>query len=232
MFQAFKKIPYKLDILIIASILAISIIEEVHINKIFYDSGCANTPGYRALPFIFLYEILKIIVVLFAIVRLPFRFKVCNKQKKYFITLLLPIVIYIGGWIFFFSLHQPGAVYSLKGFQEWVSQNIEVDAIQAWIQSEEAEKYFLGQNSFSEKLPDDIPDFIKNIDSEYVFFHNEASDTGKSIELGWSQLGGCWGIVIGLPSKVYKTKGRFKKGISDVEYRRPIKPGIYIFDAG
>ena len=135
MLRTFKKIPYKLDIFIVTTILIISIIERVHIDLTFYRAGLTNSHTYAFIPLIFLYELLKIAVVLFAVIRISFYLMPEKKHKKYIITALLSIAIFIGYWILLITFFEPGAVYFLKGFEKWISKNVDIVAIQTWFLS-------------------------------------------------------------------------------------------------
>jgi len=202
MLQALRKINYKFDIIIIIVIFAVSIIGIVHIDMIFYNAGLVNGHGFKAIPYGLLYELSKLVIVIFAIVRVFFHLKPDKRNKKYAVTALVSFLIYFGSWVFFFTLHQPGAVYYLRGFKEWVTKNVDIDAVQTWILSEEADKYFrnkLGLYS-NDIFPRDLPDFITNFGPEYIAFRKDDSDKGRHVEFGWTQLGGSWGIVIGSAS--------------------------------
>lgn len=229
MIQTFKKIPYKLDIFIIITIVALSITELIHIDILSYRGGLRNFPSWGFM-LIFLYEPLKISVVLLAFIRVFLHLKPDKELKKYIITALLSVLIFIGSWILSFTCHPPGAVFFLKGYEKWVYKNVDVNAIQTWLLSGEADKY-MGEQ-YSPNYPDDFPDFMTNFNPKITIFHGEESEKGKGIEFQTGLGLAYWGIVVGSPATKTKQEGVIKHSESDYEYRRSIQPGVYIFDRG
>ena len=225
MLQALRKIHYKFDIIILTAILAVSIIERVHIGMIFYNAGIVNGFGSKAVPYSLLYELLKIVIVLFVVTRIFFHLKPDKRNKKYAITALVSVLIYIGSWIFMFTFDQPGAVYYLRGFEKWVAKNVDVDAIQTWILSSEADKYF-GHRYYRDNFPSELPDFIKNINPEWIYAYK--SEKGRCIKLLWPHgFVEYRGIVVGSPTMETKQEELIKRSNYDFEYRHSIKPGVY-----
>ena len=169
-------------------------------------------------------------VVLLAIIRFLY-VKYVKKIKKYFTTAILSILIFIGSWILPFICLPPGAVFFLKGYEKWVSKNVDIKAIQTWLLSGEADKY-IGQ-IYAGNFPDDLPDFMTDFDPKSIFFHGEESERGKSVKFEWGGGLGHWGIVVGSPTTKTKQKGMIgEPGSPYVEHRRPIIPGVYIFYGG
>jgi uncharacterized membrane protein len=231
MLQALSKINYKFDIIIITIILAISIIEQIHTDMIFYNAGLVNGIGFKAIPYGLLYEILKIVIVLFAVTRIFFHLKPDKRNKKYAVTALVSVLIFIGSWVFMFTVDQPGAVYYLRGFKEWVTKNVDVDAVQAWILSEEADKYLKNKPSayFKDDFPGDLPDFITNFGPEYIAFYEDNSENERCVKLTWLHgISEYKGIVIGSPAMKTKQEELIKHSNYDFEYRRSIKSGVYV----
>ncbi len=229
MFQKLKKIPYKLEILILTTIPVISIIEWTHIDILSYRGGLRNFPSWGFILLI-IYEPLKIAVVLLTFFRFLY-VKYVKKLKKYFTTAILSILFFIGSWILPFICLPPGAVFFLKGYEKWVSKNVDIKAIQTWLLSGEADKY-IGQ-IYAGNFPDDLPDFMTNFNPKSMEFHGEESEKGKCIE--FESGGGLahWGILVGSPTMKTKQEGRIEEpGSSYVEYRRPIMQGVYIFNGG
>ena len=231
MLKALRKINYKLDIIIIGAILAVSIIDRIHINLILYNAGLVNAIGIKAIPYGLLYELLKIIIIIVAITRLSFHLKPSRRSKKYAITALVSILIFIGSWIFMFTFDQPGSVYQLKGFKKWAVKNVDIHAVQTWIMSEQAEKYFKNKPNIYYKgdFPEALPDFITHVDPEYIYFPIGESDEEKTIVIGWSALDMSWGIVAGSPAMKTKQEGKIRHSDNFYEFRYPTKPGIFVF---
>lgn len=233
MLQVLRKINYKFDIIIIIAILAVSITEIVHIDMILYNAGLVNGHTSKVISFGLLYELLKIAIVLFAVTRIFFHLRPNKRNKKYAITALVSSLIYIGFWIFFFSFHQPGPIHFLKGFEKWVAKNVDVDAVQTWILSEEADKYLRDKpNAYiKDTFPIDLPDFITNFGPEYIAFYEDDSENGRCIKFTWLHgISEYKGIVIGSPATKTKQEKLIKHSNYDFEYRRSIKPGVYVVE--
>lgn len=226
MLQALRKIRYKFDIIILATIFAISIIGHVHIDMMFYNAGLANEYTFKAIPYVLLYELLKIAIVLFAVTRIFFHLKPDKWNKKYAITALTSFLIFIGSWIFMFTFDKPGAVYFLRGFNKWVIKNVDIDAIQIWILSSEPDNYF-GHIYYCDDFPSELPDFIKNINPEWINAYK--SEKGRYIKLLWPHgFVEYRGIVVGPPTTETKQEELIERSNYDFEYRHLIKPGLYV----
>lgn len=230
MVKNLKRIPYKFDILILTLLLVISIIEKLHIGILSYRHGLKNLFSISPMFLIFIYEPLKVSVVILAIFRFVY-VKHVKKLNKYFYTAILSIILFIGSWLIPFLCFSPGAVTFLQGYEKWVEKNVDIKAIQTWLLSGDADKYVSSQ--YGDNLPDDFPDFMTNFEPRFITFNTEYSKRGKSIQIETGLGLNIWGIVIGLPTTKTKQQGRIEEpGSSYVEYRRPIIPGVYIFDGG
>ena len=190
------------------TILAVSIIGIVHLDMIFYKAGLVNEQVFMAffgiLFFVSLYEISKIAIVIFAVMRIFFHLKPDERNKRYAITALVSFLIFIGSWVFFFTLHQPGAVHYLRGYGKWVTKNIDIDSIQTWILSQEADKY--SDHTYDRaSIPSDLPDFIRNVNPEWIYIRK--NETGRCIKLTWRHgISEYKGIVVGSPEMKQKRK--------------------------
>ena len=217
---------YKYDILILASILAISFLAHIHSYFSFYNSGVKSSAPFIFWPSLFIYAPITIVILLIALIRIFFYIKYPMKLLISIITVFFAILILIGNGV----IAQPSAVYFLKGYEKWVKKNVEIDKIQEWLVSGEADKYM--PNSYLDNFPDDLPDFMENFDRQHILFNEQKSGRGKSIEFIWGSAFGHWGIVIGMPTSDIQQDGVIKESESYYEYRRSIKPGIYIYDGG
>ncbi len=230
MLQALKK--YKYDILICIAIAVISIIEQVHRYLDFYWSGLRNSPGAIVLFILFIYEPLKILIILIAFFRIFLGSEQLEKLKRYNTTFILTILIFFGSWVLFLVLGHwfSGPVYFLNGYEKWVMKNVEIDKIQDWLVSGDADKYI--PNYYMDNPPNDLPDSMKNFKRQYIKFNEQKSRRGKSIVLEWGGPPAHWGIVVGLPTSEIQQDEVIKESESYYEYRRSIKPGIYIYYGG
>ncbi len=230
MLQALKK--YKYDILICTSIIAISIIGKLHINYTFYRWGQSNTPSFDFILIGISYEFLKISIVIFSLVRISFGLKNKQKLRRYSVTAIISILIFIGSWILFFNFGQPGAVHFLRGYEKWVANNVEIDKIQNWLISGEADKYMNNTYNRSD-FPEELPEYVTNFNPLLIIFQDDSdSGRGKYIKFDCGTGLSYTGIVIGLPTMKTQSDGVIKESESYYEYRLSIKPGIYIYDAG
>lgn len=231
MLQALKKLPYKVDILIVATMLLLSIAEPVHIDRAFYYDGLANRPS-GAPGLIFCYEPLKIAVLVFAVITVFWNLAVSRKPLARITTAFLSILIFVGSWVFYGSpAHRAGAVPFLQGFEKWVVNNIDLPAVQTWILSAESDIY-LQRGYRGPDFRDNLPDFLTNFGPRSIDFHGDESEMGRCVEFAWGYVFGNWGVVIGSPTMKAQQEGRIQIRESTVEFRRPVAPGIYVYSRG
>jgi hypothetical protein len=119
----------------------------------------------------------------------------------------------------------------LKGFEQWVLQETDIDATQTWLVNEGA-KYAGQVYSSKEDFPEDLPEFLVNLNPRYISFKNSASRNGPSIIITWLLFMDDYGLIIGPPEMETPKKGRIKLDRSTYEFRRPVKPGAYVFIRG
>jgi hypothetical protein len=145
---------------------------------------------------------------------------------KLALILLGPVIV---GCAFFFS--EPGAVVFLKGFEQWVLQNADVDAIQTWLLSE-GQKHS-GQSYSSEKgFPEELPECLVELNPRFISFHYSYSSNELRVEITWFFVMDDYGLIIGSTAMEIPNKGRIKVSRSTVEFRRPVRPGAYVFFRG
>jgi hypothetical protein len=229
MLQVFRKKPYILNILILAAIPVITLIEWTHIDILSYYGGLKNSPSWGFMT-IFLYEPMKIMVVLFSIVKIFLKTKHIKEFVTNIVTVLLSILIFVMCWILPFKFNPPGAVYFLKGYKTWVNKNVDIIDIQAWFLSGQADKYL--NKTYRYEFPDDLPDFMTNFEPKFIIFNDRETERGKCIEFGWGGGMESWGFVVGPPTMESQQEGRIESHSSYLEFRRQIKPGVYIYDGG
>ena len=238
MLQTIKKISYKLDVLIIITILTISTSECLFLYFSPYLGGLRNKGSLFLLCFIVILflEPLKIFIVLAAIIRIFSKSIFSNKHAKY-LSALLSFLILIGSWSWLVTFMIDGNPIPkfLKGYEKWVTKNIDINSVQNWLESGEADKYIIERdsNNYFEDSRDNLPDFITSQDPSYIFFNGQDTERGKSIELEWGGGMEHWGIVIGLPSSNSQQEGINREQYSSyTEHRHPIQTGVYIFNGG
>lgn len=237
MLKAMRKINCKLDIIIIGAMLTVSIIGIVHLDMIFYKAGLVNGEVFMlffsSLLFVLFYELSKVAIVLFSVIRNFFHLKPDQRKKRYAVTALISVLIFIGSWVFFFTLHQPGAVHYLRGYEKWVINNVDVNTIQTWMLSPEADKYLKNKSNvyFNDDFPEDLPNFITKYSPKYIAFYKDNSENERCIKILWrSGISEYKGIVVGSPTVKTKQEELIKHSNTDFEYRRSIKPGVYVVE--
>lgn len=119
----------------------------------------------------------------------------------------------------------------MRGYAKWVTQNVDVDTIQTWILTPKADKYFKNKPTayFKNNLPGDLPDFITKYSPEYIAFYEDNSENERCIKLTWIHgISEYKGIVIGSLAMKIKQEELIKHSNYDFQYRRSIKPGVYV----
>jgi hypothetical protein len=144
-----------------------------------------------------------------------------------------------------FLLHFPlwrvgpcGAQIFLKGFEKWVTKQVDTESIQTWISSAD-EKYWQSQVCYygpdylaEERFPKELADFLKDFEVKYIYFERSNLDNSKTIHFEWGGGMFHWSLVIGDPNMMMPEKEIEWFSDYDVEYRRILKPGVYIFSRG
>jgi hypothetical protein len=227
MVSVLKMLRQKVDIVLPMMILVLSIVELGSAYILAYRQGLTNwfLPVFLA-PCCFL-EPLKIAILIFVVARIAHP-KQGRKRKEYIFAALLPVLIFAGSWAL--ALSVPPLELFLKGSEEWVRRNVDVDGIQTWLVSEEAERYF-GQ-AYGKGSLDHLPRLVTHFEPKHVAFHGDDHENGRCVAFQWGGALNRWGFVVGLPTMKARQKGRFQRGGSVVEYRRQIRPGVYVYDAG
>lgn len=224
-----EKLHRKTGIILPTMMLVLSIIELASSYILSYNQGLTNFFLPVAAVPCCLVEPLKIAILIYTLARL-----VCPKHdlrpRQYLFAMLLCILIFAGSWVLGSTSLSPVAGF-LKGCEEWIDRNVDVDAIQTWLMSDEADAH-MGQHHLSGNLRDNLPHFVTDFDPKYIVFYGRESDEERSLKFEWGGALNHWGFVVGLPTMKASQKGRFRRGGSVVEYRRPIKPGVYVYNAG
>jgi hypothetical protein len=119
----------------------------------------------------------------------------------------------------------------LKGFEQWVLQETDIDAIQTWLTSEGA-KYTGQVYSSKEGFPEDLPECLVNLNPKLISFKHSVTQHELIITITWLLFMDDYGLIIGSPEMETPKKGRIKLNRSTYEFRRPVKPGAYVFIRG
>ncbi len=143
------------------------------------------------------------------------------------------LLILLGPAIVCFALFYttPSSPVFLKGFEQWVLQEADIDAIQTWLVSEGAKH--AGQHYISEDgFPEELPECLVKLKPWFISFSNSVSKNGPSVEIIWFFVSDEYGLIVGSPEMETPKKGRIILDHSTYEFRRPVKPGAYVFIRG
>ena len=145
---------------------------------------------------------------------------------KLVLILLGPVIVFCA-----FVLSGPGAAVFLKGFEQWVLHETNIDAIQTWLANEGA-NYVERRYNLKEGFPEELPECLVDLNPALISFGKSASQNGPSVEIIWRLFMDDYGLIIGSPEMETTEKGRIKLSGSTYEFRRPVKPGAYVFIRG
>jgi len=143
------------------------------------------------------------------------------------VFLIAPPVVLVGG----FMIGTPLAVHFLRGFEQWVLREVDADAIQQWLATE-GHSYANRQYNIREGFPKELPDFLVRFKPKFISFRNSMSEGGPCVEFGWGGGLASWGLIIGSPDMPMPKEGAINLTESETEFRRPVKPGVYVVDRG
>lgn len=126
-----------------------------------------------------------------------------------------------------------GAQIFLKGFEKWVMNKVDTDMIQLWIKEADG-KYWDEEITYDirEGFPEEFPDYLKDYNLQYVWFDRSEQDGSKVIILGWGGGMFHWNLVIGDPNMKMPTLMEEWYSDYDVEFRRILRPGVYVYSRG
>lgn len=185
-----------------------------------YVGGTENLPGRGFIAFVQIYGVLALTGLGFIIWQCVQLFRTpCSGRVAF---LIVPPIILVGG----FMIIPPLAPAFLRGFEQWVLREVDTDAIQQWLAAE-GHKYVGWNLGSGHGFPEDFPDFLVRFKPSYISFHDSVPEGGLRVEFGWAGGWQAWRLVVGLPDMPMP-----KEGLSGDEYRRPIKPGVYIVEEG
>ena len=119
----------------------------------------------------------------------------------------------------------------LKGLEQWVKNEADIEAIQTWLSSEGA-KHAGQRYSAEEGFPEELPVYLVELHPRYMVFSDSNSQDGSTVEIGWFLVMDDYGLIVGPPEMETPKKGRIKLRKDYYEFRRPVKPGAYVFIRG
>jgi hypothetical protein len=231
-----RNIPNTACIILIIVISVLAIGGSILFPRFEYMAGARNDAAYSLYLF-FPVSMLFLIITpmalccsIIALIRLISLVLIHSniRQILFMLALLLlgPVIVCSA----FFYITPLSPVF-LKGFEQWVLHETDIDAIQTWLANEGA-KYEGQVYSSKEDFPEDLPKFLVDLNPKYISFKNSASRNGPSITINWILFMDDYGLIIGPPDMETPQKGRIKLDRSTYEFRRPVKQGAYVFIRG
>ncbi len=235
-----RQIPSKACIILIIVLSVLAIGGSILIRRFEYTAGTRNDVHYCVTHCFHLSLILRLLLIsiaipasILALIRLiSLVLKHSNIRQILFMLALLFLgpVIVICAFLYIPPPLSPSLAF-LKGFEQWVLQEAEIDAIQTWLANDGAKH--AGQHYSSEDgFGMDMPECLVNLNPKFIYIVNTASQNGPSVEIIWSFFREYYGLTVGSPEMETPEKGHIKLNRSDYEFRRPVKPGAYIFIRG
>jgi len=198
-----------------------------------YLGGVGNEPNHGFIFFVGL--VLPMLIVIFIafvcyLIRLfPWPATLGHRLLR-LAFLLLPPALFFGS----FFLTTPLAAVFLKGFEQWVAQEADIDAIQEWLATDG--RQFTGQTFTLEPntdAPEELPTCLTALRPWRISFSDGEAAGEMSIELSWPcGFSDEYGLIVGPPTMHTPETGMIKVREGCNEFRRPIQPGAYIFDRG
>ncbi len=238
--SATKKIPSNNRALSIAYIILIIVLTILAIGgsilarRFVYVAGTRNDTYYSfvygfglSVMLFFLMALIAVSASTLALISLVLRYRnVGQILLKLALILLGPIVVCCA-----FAYAGPGAAVFLEGFEQWVLQETDIDAIQTWLASEG--KKHAGQHySAKDGFPEELPECLIKLDAISISFSDSVSKNGPSVEIIWFHLMDYYGLIVGPPTMETPEEGHIKLRKSYYEFRRPVKAGAYVFFRG
>ena len=125
----------------------------------------------------------------------------------------------------------PASPIFLKGFEQWVRNEADIEAIQTWLVREGA-KYAGQSYTADDDLPDDSPECLVKLHPFHIKFSDSDSQNGLNVEIVWHFVMAECGLIVGSPEMETPKKGCLKIRKDYYEFRRPVKSGAYVFIRG
>lgn len=224
------RIAYKSLFALSAAVIIFTAVEHVHTYVTEYFDGLRNDPSFLPIFLFAGYELLKLVLLIGAAVVLIV--SVCygklhlNKDKIVAILFLCALITFLGYWY----VRPPGAVIYLQGLKKWVERKVDTNAIQNWLLT--ADSKYWDQRlvcDIRKGFPAELPDSLVGFDPKFIWFEHSEFDGSKTIKFSWGGGLAHWGFVVGEPGMKMPGRGKVDMSDSDIEFRRIVKGGVYVF---
>lgn len=112
----------------------------------------------------------------------------------------------------------------LRGFERRMLRMADIDAIQQWL-SVEGGKY--SGRVYRREFPKELPSCLTEFGAPVIRF------SGAAVEFRWdAPHGESYGLIVGPPSVQTPPEGVIEHDNGLNEFRRPVRPGAYVFSRG
>jgi hypothetical protein len=210
---------YKVEVVFLILLAAGAIGGDVYIRHAEYVGGMKNLGAKGFVAFIQTYGALVLASLGFILWEIIQCFRTSHtgrRASRHAAFLIAAPVILIGGWMIMAPLNSP----FLRGFEQWVRQEVDTDAIQQWLATE-GRNCTCVKGSLEAVFGEQLPPFLVPLKQGQIWFPDPASEGGLRVEF---LMGGAlhgWELVVGLPDMPMPKEGTT---------RRHIEPGVYIVD--
>ncbi|MHC4464395.1 MAG: hypothetical protein ACYS30_23645 [Planctomycetota bacterium] len=219
---------------IVLTVLAIG--GSVLTHRIEYVAGTRNDTHYSvvygfglSLMLFFIIAQLAVVASLLAIINLVLVLRHRNVGQillKLALIPLGPVICYCA-----FEYTAPLAPVFLEGFEQWVLQEVDIEDIQQWLTSEGV-KHTGQQYNAEEALSKGLPEYLVEINPKIISFSDSSSKNGPRVELIWFMFMDEYGLIVGPATMEMPEEGHIELRKDYYEFRRPVKPGAYVFSRG
>jgi len=218
-------------VIIVLAVLAIG--GSILTHRLEYVAGTRNDAHYSVVYgfglSVILFPLMVLIAVfasILALVSLLLRHGSLGRILLKLVLILLGPVIVCCAFVYI----TPLSPVFLEGFEQWVLQETDIDAIQTWLASEGANH--AGQSySTEDGFPEELPECLVKLHPRYMVFGDSDSQDGPNVEIVWFFVMDDYGLIVGSPAMETPEEECIKLD-AYYEFRRPVKPGAYVFIRG
>lgn len=203
-----------------------------------YIGGQINSP-YPLIFVIMIYSQVGLLFLLAAIVLVIIYCFGKNKNVLKAFFVLMAILIGMAAGYLVPGFIEPPIATHLRGFDKWVLRNVNSEAIQEWIidanesfwfseVSENFDNCYIAREGF----PEELPDFLVGFKPCRICFEKSNLDGSKMVEYSWGGGMFHWNLIIGEPNMAMPEKEIEKIQEGLWQYRKIVKPGVYVYTNG
>jgi hypothetical protein len=189
-----------------------------------YGLNNDNTWGiHHAVDFTIVFGLLTGILIISALYRSLSRSRTLRRVSIEAVRAMLPLLVFLASFWLIARLSRPAY---LHGFQDWVVRNVDIGAIQQWLAAQGSEFAGYDQGPPHDK---DIPKFM-NLGSPRIAIRL-STHGGPTARLAW---GGrvSRDLIVGPATMELPKAGRIERSDGHEEWRRAVKPGVYVSYSG